>query len=661
MNTQTRGRWVSAAIAVLLAVTLVPAQAADFSVELLNTYYDSVSGRTTYSYILYADSEELVVNSSRLVLRNMGGVLNLGSANYWRAQGWTFSTGTWLYEREPSFRATSYTTFDVIADPDLSKPGIIEYWAEGDGDSSVGDVVGPVPKESGFSYRISGSVFMDANRNGVMDPGESTISGVTVELSNGTGTATDITNSGIYTGGGTVYIGNYLFSGLPNGVYDVTVPDEIVVGSDTLVPTGSSSQSVTISDASVSEVDFGFAPPLPFTVSGTIFTDLNRSGSWDEDDEPYLENVTVDLELVDTSNTVVGSATSVAYPINDGSGAYLGNYVFNDVPPGDYVVRAPQTAGLFGNLEITTPSAVAVTVTNAAVTGIDFGYLDPNYEAPPNEVVVDAYVFFDANRNGSFDGFEEPLVGVPVTLTNGSATTLSTDSGGHVSFGEQIEGSYLIEVSGDGPYGLSTYWTSSTGDSAAFSITADTTSPQTFYFGYYLRREEVEDPDVCGSNHTIGFWKHNVLSALSGVDHGVQVSAEDLLNYLTEVETLWFDEPFDLGPNKLSTAYWWLHPGWSGNTPIAKLHRQLLAAELNWVSGFNSSMPELEAMIYWYAEWIANENPDQAGSWAHVLDVWNNLGNTSPCPSLQAGGESDDGDACAPRKVRRTFRRSWPW
>ena len=44
----------------------------------------------------------------------------------------------------------------------------------------------------------------------------------------------------------------------------------------------------------------------------------------------------------------------------------------------------------------------------------------------------------------------------------------------------------------------------------------------------------------------------------------------------------------------------------SGNCPFQKLDRQLLAAELNYVSGRNSSEPGLERALIWYAEYVRN-------------------------------------------------------
>ncbi|MGC9318772.1 MAG: SdrD B-like domain-containing protein [Armatimonadota bacterium] len=245
----------------------------------------------------------------------------------------------------------------------------------------------------------------------------------------------------------------------------------------------------------------------------------------------------------------------------------------------------------------------------------------PVTASPQPEVI--AYAFFDADRDGLFDDNEIGLSEVAVTLTGDATTTLDTDGDGLAEFGAQAEGSYSIEVTGDGGYGLFDYWTATTPTSQSFEIDAATESPVVVRFGFYP--EDIGDYEVIGANRSPGFWTHNVQQALKGRSNGTQVAAADLLGYLAEVEALGpYDEPFDLGDSKLEGAYSYLHPRGSRNSPMVRLYRQLLAAELNWVSGRTSSMPKLEAMVLWYGEYVANEDQAMAGTWAEVLDAWNN-------------------------------------
>src|SRR4029079_11436178 len=102
----------------------------------------------------------------------------------------------------------------------------------------------------GASASVSGTVYNDANGNGLYDSGEVGISNVTVTRS-GTGTTTTTTNgSGVYT-----------FSGLTAGTYsvDYTVPSGFA-------NTGTKPLSVPVAaGASVAGKDFFAAPQYTLT------------------------------------------------------------------------------------------------------------------------------------------------------------------------------------------------------------------------------------------------------------------------------------------------------------------------------------------------------------------------------------------------------------
>ncbi|NLO04680.1 MAG: hypothetical protein GX131_02505 [candidate division WS1 bacterium] len=351
--------------------------------------------------------------------------------------------------------------------------------------------------------------------------------------------------------------------------------------------------------------------PTAADISGTVYLDNDVSGGLYEDAvDTILSGVTVELRDAD-GNLVAATVADVAIIDAD---VYIGNYVFRDVPFGDYSVSVPAT---FGDLSATTATEQSVSLVWESIRQIDFGY------AVDEAVEVEATVFFDANKNGLFDEGELTFEEIGVTLTPG--TTLSTNGDGFVGFGEQDNGGFSIAVTDGGSYGLLDFWTTTTGSSFDFAIDSDTESPVEFFFGYY------PDPSsftgIVGMNHTIGFWKNNIAKAQAGKTNGVQVSAADLQAWLAEVENLGpFDEPYDLSPDRFEAALWYLTNA-SGNSPVARLERQLLAGELNYVSGFSSNMPGLEYAMIWWAEYVINEEPAMAGELAELIDWWNNLGN----------------------------------
>jgi len=648
--------YVLLGVLVLLTGALSPVLAQfDASLRLARTLYSATNDRITYSYELtVTDPDARVADETTLHMSGMGGVLAQGDALYWRNAGFTEESATWVFVQPNPFTRTAY--FDIIADASRTTTDLVDFDFDGDGNSdSNGVVPGPVPLAPP-TYEISGTTFVDNDANGAYDGSvDDLLDGVTVSLLDGDGNvvATTTSDGAVYDGEGN-YIGNYRFTDVTAGDYTVEVPASVTTATGTLNASTPITQAVTVADADVRSVDFGYVPEPTYTISGTVFLDLDSNGDWDSGSEPRLQDIVV--ELLDASGNVIATATSSLTPINGGGGGYLGNYLFEDVPTGSYTVRAPATAGDQGRYQITTPSEVEVAVADAIVTGVDFGYVDTYLV--PTEVEVRAWVFFDANRNGVFDSHEMGFDGIGVTLFRVVGDlTQQTDGDGFTSFGVQGDGDYRIEVTDGGDYGLLQYWTSTTGTSWEFTITEDTESPLDFYFGFYPDMDEIEDDlgtVITGCNHTIGFWKHNCKSAMNGKTNGVQVPAETLLSFLTAVEGLGpYSDPYQLGADKFSRAYWYLHPRESGNRPLDKLLRQLLAAELNWVSGYSSSMPKLEWAIIWWGEWVVNNDASIAGRVAKHIDRWNNLGNAGGCDgpvisydSPDSGGRANPGQTC---------------
>ncbi len=167
------------------------------------------------------------------------------------------------------------------------------------------------------TYALSGFVFVDANDNGVKDDGEEGLPGINVELQNG---STAVTGAD----------GDYEFTGLTNGTYTVTIPDQ--KGFTALTPL---SQNVTISGADQS-LNFRFGL-LSLSISGVLFYDVNNNGQRDAG-EPGIAGAAVALY---SNNGVWLEAISDAdgfYSFNDLSAdTYLFEFFFEGYqPPPDY-------------------------------------------------------------------------------------------------------------------------------------------------------------------------------------------------------------------------------------------------------------------------------------------------------------------------------------
>ena len=144
---------------------------------------------------------------------------------------------------------------------------------------------GDAPDSSGFAT-IYGTVFEDADGDGVWDADETGLSGVTVTLDGGTAITTD--DYGSYNFSTSVAGVHTVVETDPSGYFSTT-PNEVHV-------------DVTLGNGY--RVDFGDAPDssLFATIYGTVFEDADGDGVWDAD-ETGLSGVTVTLDDSTTTTT----------------------------------------------------------------------------------------------------------------------------------------------------------------------------------------------------------------------------------------------------------------------------------------------------------------------------------------------------------------------
>jgi uncharacterized repeat protein (TIGR01451 family) len=234
---------------------------------------------------------------------------------------------------------------------------------------------------------IGNLVWHDANNNGVKDPTETGIPGVTVRLLNATGTTQVATTT---TGAD----GSYLFTGLVPGTYVVEIassnfaaggalaglasstgkpgavggpveglgipgPDVKTDGTDTgiLVNGTVRAQPVTVGASGLMEnraVDFGFFHSA--TLTGKVFIDKNGNGRIDPEDTTGLANVKV---------RVAGPA-GVFTGVTDAAGSYA----IGAVPAGTYTVtEVAQPAGYRSS----TPNLATTSVAGGGTATVNFG------------------------------------------------------------------------------------------------------------------------------------------------------------------------------------------------------------------------------------------------------------------------------------------------
>lgn len=249
----------------------------------------------------------------------------------------------------------------------------------------------------GLNQTIGSTIFNDVDGDGVLDSGELGISGVTVKLYSDAGTI------GIIDGGDAVIAtlttdanGIYLFTGLSDGNYIVSIETPPAgynyTGADSDSGTTGHQQAANITGgSSILTKNFGYTPPVPRSVSGSIWKDTDGDGIIDAS-ETGLGNVTIDLMQ---GVSVIFSTTSAAN----------GTYSFNNLVSGTYTVKITDTNGVLSGLTTTyektegttSPfnSQETVDLSGGNQTGINFGYNNPT---PTLVILSDFRAYNDNSR-----------------------------------------------------------------------------------------------------------------------------------------------------------------------------------------------------------------------------------------------------------------------
>jgi len=385
----------------------------------------------------------------------------------------TGPNGEYLFPNLPPFESADPSEgYVVTVDPATLPAGFAQTYDEGTTPGSLGSLdnssepiqLSPLEEHltADFGYAppqgsIGDTIWVDANDNGIQDPGEPGIAGVEVTLTpppdvdagNGPGVpVTVLTDEN----------GRYLFTDLPlDEAYTVTVnedtlpdgyapsasglgdPDVRDGNSPASEQDGSTVVVLTPEDPVNLDADFGYLPPPDQnnSIGDTIWRDSDGDGNGpnlpsidgvnnptvgqganaeDDASEEGIPGVTVSL-----IDNVTG--TVVATTITDANGQYL----FSGLPDGEYTVVVTDQNNVLGDLTPTydadgtgTAGASIVDLDSAGVSNVpvddreqDFGYQDAN-NAGGDGVIGDT-IFLDSDNDGA-PGAGEGLEGVTVQL-----------------------------------------------------------------------------------------------------------------------------------------------------------------------------------------------------------------------------------------------------
>ncbi|MFI0606907.1 MAG: SdrD B-like domain-containing protein, partial [Anaerolineae bacterium] len=313
---------------------------------------------------------------------------------------------------------------------------------------------------------IGDHVWIDTDGDGRQDPGESGISGLTVQLITAGpdglfGTVDDVVAATTATNAA----GNYIFDGLAAGAYSVRIPTPPVGYTQTGDPdhfgtTGTNDNQTTVpivlgpGDVFLN-ADFGYQPNAGTfgSIGDFVWFDRDADGVQDAG-ELGIPGVTVSLikDLDGDGIWDVGEPI-IATDITDGGGLYLfgGLPVTDGAGTDDYLVWVNDTDNVLGGYDPTfdrdglaAPATGVISGANiaavsnlapAGVTDADFGYTAEGHVA--GRGLIGDTIFLDGDGDGVLD-VGEGVEGVVVQLYDSTGTNLlastTTDENGNYFF-----------------------------------------------------------------------------------------------------------------------------------------------------------------------------------------------------------------------------------
>ncbi|NKQ55314.1 hypothetical protein HFP15_20725 [Amycolatopsis sp. K13G38] len=300
--------------------------------------------------------------------------------------------------------------------------------------------------------KIGDLVWADVNRNGVQDPGEQGVAGVTVRLQHPDGEVVATTTTGPH--------GQYTFSHLADGIYQACfdiakLPAQYAdyqltrsragnPGQDSAPDAGTGCTAPTELKPGHAEdltLDAGLAPPVN-RIAAHVWSDVNGDGL-QTPDEPGIGGVPVKLRTED------GSQFALTTTAPDGT------YAFEDVPDGAYQVCfdlgnlpaavADYTPARYVNDSAANPATGCTRTVTLGLGKREDRTLNAGLTAPVNQ--IGDRVWFDSNRNGLEDPVETGIAGVPVKLVKqggGDAGSTTTGADGKYDFTGMPDGAYQV-------------------------------------------------------------------------------------------------------------------------------------------------------------------------------------------------------------------------
>lgn len=286
---------------------------------------------------------------------------------------------------------------------------------------------------------LAGFVYSDANDDGLKQPSELPVSGVTLRL-----TGTDDLGQPVSTTTTTNPDGSYNFGTLRPGNYTVTLthPTGVLGGTNAVGSQGGTVAGTALSGlvlgSGTQGVNNNFAVLNPALLSGLVFLDNNNDGIR-QPREIGLAGVTVTLTGTDDQ----GHALSVGLT----TGAD-GSYNFTGLRPGTYVITETQPT-LYGDGKVQTGSAGGTVGINV-ISGVTLipGQSAANNTFGERDSTITGLVYLDLNGDQTHQPGEPGIGGVTVTLldaTGHTVATTTTNPDGSYTFTNLPSGDFTLQ------------------------------------------------------------------------------------------------------------------------------------------------------------------------------------------------------------------------
>jgi len=315
--------------------------------------------------------------------------------------------------------------------------------------------------------KLGDYVWEDANKNGIQEPNENGVNGVTVLLKNVSGTTlqTTVTSNNPTNGNA----GYYLFSNLtpgdyivmvmkPNG-FNFTTQNVVTGGTDSDVNAVSGNTAPVNLESGETDLTVDAGIYRTATLGNYVWYDLDKDGIQDPT-EQGLNGFTVNLYT--STGTFVASTVTSTNP----NTTLPGYYQFANLDPGTYYIQviAPANQGYVPTVpnnnvtgtestdsDLSGANGPNTTTSVTLTSGQNYTDLDAGYYLDNK---IGDYVWEDTNRDGLQTTGEPGINGVTVNLFNSAgglikstitANNPSNGAAGYYQFTDLSIGSYYVQ------------------------------------------------------------------------------------------------------------------------------------------------------------------------------------------------------------------------